>query len=142
MNKCFQLDLPPSSNNIYYNIKGGRALTSEARSWKRRAVHSMVEQGNLCLDTSFEPDSKYGIELYFFFKAVENEGWYKRDKNGNRKAKSRWKKIDLSNRIKLLEDALKDATGVDDSAIFEMIIYKKQSDKPMVMIEIYEAPEP
>lgn len=129
------LDMPPTSNNIYFNIRGGgRGLTTEARSWKRRAVGEIVRQNKLGLLTEgVDPNLAYAFALHYYFADVENRGWhelYTRGvKNGQRKAASRWKKMDLGNRDKLIQDALKNALGVDDSSIFERIEIKDVDPK-------------
>jgi len=59
----------------------------------------------------FKPNVPYVLVILFVFgdeKAVYNTTWPS-------KAESRYKKLDVGNRLKLFEDALCEATGVDDS---------------------------
>lgn len=141
------LELPPTSNNIYFNQPGGgRSLTTEARSWKRRAIGEVVRQGKIGLQEAFDYERKYWLELHFFFEAVINKGWnefYKRGpKKGQRKAQSKWKKMDLSNRVKLVEDAVKGATGVDDSCTFAHFLLKDcDPDNPRVEVALFTIKE-
>ena len=120
--------------------------TTEARSWQNRAVKEIMRQSNIGLQDEFDPTLQYGMELRFYFERVINKGWEERHsrgkKKGRRKADNKWKKIDLSNRLKLLEDTLKDVTGVDDCATFMLFLVKEcDPDNPRVEVELYPLPE-
>ena len=138
------LSLPPTSNNIYFNVPGGgRQLTNEARSWKKKAVGLIVRETGLGFQEAFDTNVKYWLDLAFYFEQVENKNWlefYKRGpKKGQRKGENRWKKMDLSNRIKLAEDAVKVATGVDDSATFIHVLSKDcDPENPRVEIKLFQ----
>lgn len=141
------LSLPPTSNNIYFNKPGeGRQLTGEARSWKKRAVTKIVRDTGLGFQDGWDPNVMYELDLYFYFEQIENKAWgefYKRGpKKGQRKSENRWKKIDLSNRVKLVEDAVKAAVGIDDCATFEHYLSKRcSSENPRVEIFLFEIKE-
>ena len=135
------LPMPPSSNNIYVKKpKGGMTKSTEARSWERRALQTIVRDNNLGLQSEFDREAMYWLDLTFYFEEITNKGWHERwkkgAKKGQRKAENKWKKIDLSNRIKLLEDTVRKAVGVDDSATMELSLHKRCSpDNPRVEIE-------
>jgi Holliday junction resolvase RusA-like endonuclease len=134
------MELPPTSNNIYFNVRGkGRRLTTEARSWKKKAIGRIVREAGLGFQNAFDENARYWLELAFFFESIVNKGWdefYVRGpKKGQRKAKTKWVKMDISNRVKLVEDAVKAATGVDDSATFVHIL-AKDVDKKNPRVEI------
>jgi Holliday junction resolvase RusA-like endonuclease len=117
------LSMPPSSNHIYFNIHGGgRGMTGEAKSWKKKATTQVINQNRLQFSQPLDPNEKYDLTLHFYFAEIENKGWNefftRGEKAGQRKAETRWKRMDLSNRVKLVEDAIKDAVGVDDSCTF------------------------
>jgi Holliday junction resolvase RusA-like endonuclease len=143
------LELPPSSNNIYFNRRGGgRSKTSEAVSYERRAVGQIVRQGDLDIQKRLDPNAMYFLGMYFYFPLdrVCNKGWFefwKKGKNkGKRKAETKWKQMDLGNRTKLLEDCVKSACGVDDSATFWRMQVKDIDDKnPRVVISLYQIME-
>lgn len=126
------LTLPPTSNNIYFTkMHQGRTmriLTSEARTWKTRAVKELVRQSRLAFQKEFDPHGLYWLCLHFRFDEIINKGWdqfFVRGKNaGKRKAASRWRKTDNDNRVKLASDALKNVTGVDDSSNFTHVLLK------------------
>jgi Holliday junction resolvase RusA-like endonuclease len=140
------LPLPPTSNNIYINRReGGRVKSTEARSWQNRAVKEIVRQSGLTVQDEFDPTRMYWLDLHFYFKEVINKGWneyYKRGgKKGQRKAENKWKKIDLGNRLKLLEDTVKIAVGVDDSATFVLHLIKDcDSENPRVEVQMFSMP--
>lgn len=138
------LPMPPTSNNIYADKGGGgRVKTTEARSWQIRAVKEIMRQARLGIQDQFDEEKMYWLDLHFFFDQVVNKGWsefYSRGKKkGQRKAETKWKKIDLGNRLKLLEDTVKNVTGVDDSATFVLHLTKDlDPSNPRVEVRLYE----
>lgn len=127
--------LPPSSNKIYFR---GTILTKHAREYAEEfSRYFATTHGHQVLDVN--PDLLYALHLHFFFPTLINEGWVQRDKDGKRKAKSPYKKIDLSNRIKLLEDCIRDAIGVDDSHTFAAS-QEKHHDPINPRVEIFIHP--
>lgn len=138
--------MPPTSNNIYVNIPGGRTKTTEARSWQNRAVKTLIRDAKLGFQNGLNPNKRYLLIMVFYFEQIKNKGWdqfYKRGaKKGQRKAETKWKKIDLSNRVKLAEDTMKIATGVDDSATMAHLLIKEWDPKnPRLVMELIELPE-
>ena len=139
--------MPPTSNNIYFNrAGGGRTKTAEARSWQTRAVKKIMEDSNLGFEKNLDPEKGYLLVMVFFFDRIINKGWTqyfsKGPKKGQRKVDSKWKKIDLTNRVKLAEDTMKDATGVDDSATMATMLIKECDPKnPRLVMELVELPE-
>lgn len=119
-----ELPIPPSSNSIYRRRghNPGMYLSQEAKKY-RVECSKILMSGHLTEIQRLDNDKVYRLELIFYLKAVLNAGW-------PQKAKSRYKRIDLSNRIKLLEDVVKDATGIDDCQHFELLVSKRQADSP------------
>jgi|GEM_PF-4710106 len=139
------LEMPPTSNNIYISVGKRRQKSSLARAWQNRAVKEITRQSNLTIQSEFDPERMYWLDLTFYFDVVVNKGWhefYKRGaKKGQRKADSKWKKIDLGNRLKLLEDTVKIAAGVDDSSTFVLHLIKTCDPKnPRVEVCLYSLP--
>ena len=110
--------MPPSSNHAYCNIPGrGRILSSEAREFKEAACwlayKARKEQG-----WQYEQGSRLCLTLILHFS-----------RNGKR---------DLSNRIKLVEDALAQTLGFDDSVIDMLVIKrgkKQQQESCLITLE-------
>lgn len=141
------LPMPPTSNNIYANKPGGgRTKTTHARSWQNRAVKSIIRDAKLGFQDGLDPNKRYLLILVFYFDQIINKGWgqfYKKGKKkGQMKVETKWKKIDLSNRIKLAEDTMKIASGVDDCATMALLLLKEcDPENPRLVMELIELPE-
>jgi len=109
--------LPPSSNNAYFNRPGGgRSLTKIGEGYKN-ITKAHLQQNYRRELMEFRPNRPYLIAVTFYFLDLQNKTWPKT-------AESRYKRLDTSNRIKLLEDVLKDVSGVDDSNTLTLILTK------------------
>lgn len=128
-----ELPMPPSVNKLYANVRGRRIMTSKGKTVKHEIRQATTKQ--LASKPSlFTQETPLRLTVDLYFSAVENKGWPK-------KAKSRYKRIDVSNRAKLLEDALFSVLGVDDSLVFELIMRKHATDGKeycRVRLESYE----
>lgn len=61
----------------------------------------------------------YEFHVKLFFPILENPGWFTRDRVGRRQAKTRFKIIDVDNRVKFLQDTVAMMVGLpNDSQIF------------------------
>ena len=147
------LPMPPSDNKIYSNlpprsvkgkggrtflVPGGRMLTKEGK-----AFHQFVKDaiGELTLNSTleFRQDVPYTLIVKVYFENVENHLWFKKKRNGQRYAKSRYKKLDSTNRVKLVTDAVSEVIGVDDRHHFQTIIHKREdADNPRLQVVIRE----
>jgi len=124
-------ELPPSSNKIYFR---GTRLRREAREYKERFKY-YVTRTYLSTLQQLNHDGAYAVTLRFFFPTVINET-YGQGKNA---AKTWYKKFDLTNRVKLLEDCVRDVIGIDDSQTFMACQEKHHSpDNPRVEVFIQE----
>jgi Holliday junction resolvase RusA-like endonuclease len=115
--------IPPSSNNAYFNLpKGGRTLSASGKKYKNEtktylASRYMSELKNF---TSNEP---YLVYIRMYFSELTNATYGK-----PKGAENRYKRLDVSNRVKLLEDVIKDVTGVDDSNTLVLVVEKRPTD--------------
>jgi Holliday junction resolvase RusA-like endonuclease len=72
--------------------------------------------------------SVYALDMVFTFPTVINKGWAKK------KAKTLYKRFDVGNRRKLLEDCLVEVLGeIDDSLFFEVRMVKLMGDPGVVL---------
>lgn len=150
-------ELPPTSNKLYFR---GTILTKKARTYAERfAAYVARWYGPELNQFKVGPEVTYALHLRFFFDSLENENWfkatdeerrvgfvnrmvYKKSKDGTKTSErknvelSRYKKIDLDNRIKLLQDCIRDAIGVDDSQIFAGS-QEKHQDPSNPRVEIF-----
>lgn len=134
------------------------ALSEAAKKYDRdvkRVVGDMA--GFLSLQTG--PEVVYQFDLTLYFGKLENPGWFERwDKTvyytrnskdgkhkrgevkhhaGERKAKTRYKRIDYDNRIKFLQDRVAEAFGIDDCQIFRGVSEKRESlDNPRAVVRV------
>ena len=117
------LSKPVSVNSAYQQSKFGRRfLSAEGKEFKRAVFYSLagkrLEFEALKLDS--EP---LAMNLYFFFPAVYN-------------LDGSIKKIDVSNYIKITEDAICFALGYDDSRHFS-VTARKLLDRANPRIVVY-----
>jgi hypothetical protein len=111
--------VPPSINHAYENVNfrvGGKVRSKRRLSDAGKAY---IETTKACIvmkypDTlsMFNKDHEYIVLVNFVFQGKDK--LYTKTES----AASRYKKLDVSNRIKLFEDALVQATGTDDSNNF------------------------
>lgn len=121
--RLIELDLPmpPSVNKLYATVRGRRIMTTKGKAVKHE-ITQLVVKHVASMPELFCTENKLRLTVDLYFSAVENSGWSKG------LTKSRYKRVDVSNRAKLLEDALFSGIGVDDSLIFELIMRKHATD--------------
>lgn len=111
--------LPPSSNHIYVTRRGGkgRFLSKEAETFKRRTI-SHIQTYCLAKVSRLDREAVYRVWYAFYFPPEEllNQT-FGSGKKGS--AKTRYKRMDVENRLKLVADALATAIGIDDCQFFE-----------------------
>jgi hypothetical protein len=122
--------LPPTSNKLYIF---GKKLTTKAREFKenfKSYVHqhygheiSELEEPNqkdsdgVTDLRTLNPNLIYSLTLIFYMDCL-NASWDDPKTPPKRRASFRYKKVDLSNRIKLVEDCIKSSLDIDDSLTF------------------------
>jgi hypothetical protein len=124
--------LPPSANNAYFNLRGGgRTLATAGKKFKNE-TKAYLTRKYVQEMRKFVPNEPYLVYVRFYFKTLQNGTWGKA-----KGAESRYKKTDASNRIKLLEDVLKDVTGVDDSNTMALVLEKRLLVGPEEKTEVF-----
>lgn len=106
--------LPLTSNHAYFDLVVGkgkkkrvqRILTDAGKKYKLETRTYLVSNYPSQM-TIFKPNVPYGYIIRLSFPTLLNKGWPDA-------AKDRYKKLDASNRVKLLEDAMASAFGIDD----------------------------
>jgi hypothetical protein len=121
---------PPSVNNIYFTRGRKRILTAEARAFKNAFV---LSRGGLSFQelnnfVAF-PDKEYELTLWFYFprEALYNKSY------GKRKGTAKFKKMDASNLVKLVEDAISELLGLEDRNNFTVITHKRVAPEPSLV---------
>jgi hypothetical protein len=131
--------LPPSSNKIYEPVwvRGkpkGKRLTTTARRFKNRAMQVIQQDGHAIL-LDMEEHVPYELIISIFFEKVCNKGWPKA-------AKSRYEKVDATNRVKLIEDTVAAGVGVDDRHNFRIVLEKHcDPNNPGLYVMLRRVPE-
>lgn len=107
--------IPPSSNNCYStNRFGQRFLKKEGKAFKERVTHHVVSTyGHEIARLGKEPMLHVSFLYYLPKEDLVNSTYGQ--KGG---AKNKYKGSDVSNRVKLFEDAVFEALGLNDSLRF------------------------
>lgn len=128
-------ELPPTSNKLYFR---GTILTKIAKEYAER-FSMAISREYLPEINQLNPNALYGMHLHFYFETVVNDSYNNPKVPKSKRAKSRYKRFDLTNRIKLLEDCIRDALAIDDSQTFVACQEKHMDSKnPRVEIFIHE----
>lgn len=125
--------LPPSVNDAWFMLPGGgRTLKTSGKKYvaETKTMLGRVYPKELM---TFHKNEPYLVFWRVHLKTVENETWGAPKKG----AKTRYKKIDVTNRIKILEDVIADVTGIDDSCTLTFGIQKVKADEKGERIEIF-----
>jgi Holliday junction resolvase RusA-like endonuclease len=123
-----ELPMPPSVNKLYYVRNGRKALSSEGRALKEQMRAAIVLLCAASAATSQIENVPLQLSLEFYFPEIENRGW------SQNKTQTRYKKVDVSNRVKLVEDAIVEALGIDDSAFMRIHLSKHGGPTRVVAI--------
>lgn len=115
--------VPPSVNQAYATARGHRILTKEGHAYKTN-TKTYIARAYPTLLRWFSPDDQYVVLIRLLL--AKDDVFCKGFESG--KVKSRYKKIDVTNRIKLFEDAFSEATGIDDCQNFVFTAVKAWSD--------------
>ncbi len=96
-----------------------------------------------------DPDLIYRFDMVAYFESLENPGWFERyskdtfyragelkHRRGERKAKTRYKRIDVDNRIKFLQDCVSKSIGIPDDAQIFIGYQEKREDPTNPRVEI------
>lgn len=103
--------LPPSLNNMYLHIRKDRkiirVLAPEGKRFKKEATAHLVKHYAFEL-TQFKRNEPHVLFIRLSTPDLYTKGWPKT-------AENRYKRFDVSNRIKIIEDVLAELMDVDDS---------------------------
>lgn len=125
-------EIPPTSNKLYFR---GTRLMPEAREYKRR-FSAFMAQNYLPQISELRPDAIYALHLRFFLPELVYASYNNPQVPKSKRAKTRYKRIDLSNRVKLLEDCIRDALAIDDCQTFAAS-QEKHQDPSRPRVEIF-----
>ncbi len=112
--------LPPSVNKLFTTVRDPqsgiikRVLTQNARR-VRRLIQAMIGD-------TLDPTRVYELRIDVYLRAWTKSGKVRR--------------VDLSNRVKFLEDCVCGALGIDDSHVFRIVLEKHDSESERTVIHI------
>ncbi len=112
--------LPPSVNRLFLTVKDNqtgrtkRVLTQKAR--KVREKIAFFVQGQLSTQELYE------LHLQIEFPVFTKAGTIR--------------KLDLTNRVKFLEDCVSSCLGIDDRQFFRVVLHKVQAEQERTLIRI------
>lgn len=123
--------IPPSSNNAYSNIRGTnkRVLSKDGKAYKIETMAHLVRAFPREM-AKFKKNVPYLMMVRFWIVGVETKGFPKT-------AENRFSRLDTGNRLKLLEDSLKDACGIDDSQNVTLLLQKIHPPSGIQKTEIW-----
>tara|TARA_Y100000114_G_C11762492_1_gene330679 strand:- start:1230 stop:1664 length:435 start_codon:yes stop_codon:yes gene_type:complete len=113
--------LPPSVNEMYVYTTRGPRPSAKMKKFKSAASSEILKQ----LDFNQEPllkDVAYKLHLDFYMPSLFNKGYPK-------KAKTKYKRRDVTNLVKVFEDLICDVYGIDDSQFLEVTLKKRHGPK-------------
>lgn len=117
--------LPPSLNNAYATIRGRRVLVTAGRDYKTEVLCILMRLPEARTFMQAAKGARLALTLRMWFK--------------NRQ------RTDISNRVKLLEDALSEALGFDDCNVDILLVeragYDKERPRAEVVLEIIKDKE-
>jgi hypothetical protein len=127
------------------------ALSDEAKRFREGVKAVIVSSLGRVSSFPLDPELVYRFDVICYFESLENFGWfetwdrdvmYQKDskdglhkkgelkhRRGERKAATRYKRIDYDNRIKFLQDCVSKSIGIpDDSQIF--VVHQEKREDP------------
>lgn len=153
-------DPRPISINKAYSGMGNRFLTKEGRHFEDKlkaataaALDTQPIMWKHVVDNVYKHGGSIDLTIWLYLDDLRNEAWSvggsmtvpKKPKPGKKAAKpqprSPYKKKDGSNYIKLIEDAIVQGTGIDDSAHLDVAVKKREDrlDPRIVLVyKVYE----
>jgi hypothetical protein len=123
-------EIGPSVNHLYFTLPfghGKRVLTKEGAAFKNALHQQTVEAWKAAGLPAFDPEAKFELEIWCRFPTLYNK-------------KGKLIKLDASNRIKVTEDALMEALGIDDCQNFCVSIHKLEGPAA-TLLRLFEIPE-
>ena len=168
--------MPPSVNKLYKRVRNNQiALTEEARQYRNQVKKLMASRmADISAFPAGNQEVVYRFTMVCYFTELENPGWFevytkdhiaqkdKRNKKtgviihqagdilhkkGERKAKARYKEIDVDNRVKFAQDTVIKGLGIpSDSQVFENVLRKHKcpvdrDEHILVIIQVMDPKE-
>lgn len=129
------LPTPPTTNHAYTTFRGKRSLSKRGRSYKADLLSTVSKELLTCpqwpryREAYFNEGGEIHITLRWYHD-IYNAAWTKNpgSKTDKGAMRSPYKRVDISDRLKLVEDALVEATGIDDDGHTRITLEKLPHD--------------
>lgn len=124
-----KIPIPPTSNNLYSSVRGRLIKSIEGRKYEAALKLYSLRNFKLIekIKEQLKPNDTLRVECYFIFH-----------KNRIISKKGEYKKLDATNRIKALHDALSEMIGIDDKQFISIsadkIICENVDDEQVVVL--------
>ena len=124
----FEFDaIPESVNKLYFSRGGRRVLSSAGRKFKQGFIASRGGADPLEL-MQFEtsPGTAYELHLWFYLRP---ERLYNYTYGTDKRVKSPFKDVDVSNLVKLAEDSIAELMGIRDRNNWTVCAHKRVNQR-------------
>jgi len=118
--------IPQSVNKLYFSRGGRRVLSSQGRKFKNSFIAGRggVTARELMCFTGISTDI-YQLELWFFLLP---DRLFHKTFGQDKRVKSPFRDIDVSNMVKLAEDSIAELVGIRDRNNFTVIAHKRVAE--------------
>ncbi|MCA8912542.1 MAG: RusA family crossover junction endodeoxyribonuclease [Planctomycetes bacterium] len=114
--------LPPSINKLFTTVRDPQSgVVKRVLSQKARRIRRLIAA---MIDREMNPDALYELHLDIYLSCYTRKG--------------KVRKVDLTNRVKFIEDCVCTALGIDDSHIFRVVLNKHDSEDEVTEIKLNE----
>lgn len=146
---CVLYEPKPISINDAYSTNGPkRFLTSAGRAFKdalaaamSRAISNHDMPWKEVIDFVYKQGGHIELSIWLYVEDLINDSWsvggsMTKPKNKSKEPEPRlpYRKRDADNYIKLVQDSIARATGIDDAAVLDSSIHKRQAGLPRTVL--------
>ena len=128
--------LPVSVNKLYFFSGGRRRLSSEGRKYKTSFI---TTRGGCSIQNlmrfNADIESKYVLRLWF---RMSKGRLYNERYGTDKRIKSPFKDVDVSNMVKLVEDCISELIGIRDRNNWVVVCQKVEDENEGVSALLYE----
>jgi Holliday junction resolvase RusA-like endonuclease len=140
---------PISVNKLYASNGSRRFLTKKGKHYKDCLTREVAQATlplpwKVIVDAVYKQGAWVRLEIELYLSRVHNGSWRvggNMIKGKNPRPRSPYQRVDATNYVKLIEDAVAAGTGIDDSAHLEVEVRKlEDKKKPRVVVtyQVYE----
>lgn len=137
------IELPPSVNHLYFQRGGIRILSTEGKRYKFTVKNTLARKyPDFIRRLTNAKLQQEELEMLFVLNFAKQDVYC--ETYGKKSGVFRHKKIDASNRVKILEDSISEASGCDDKQNWRVSVAKQvvaEGHEPYVRVYVWGADE-